>query len=76
MKDWLSGKVVSGGVINTVRAVHAAKLSSRMSVESAITQSRQEIADIETIATSREIMAASLERDEDLFVLPLPSPIQ
>jgi hypothetical protein len=45
-KEWLSHKVISGGVVNQQRAYYAARLSQKMSLSQAIQKSRIEINDI------------------------------
>jgi subtilisin family serine protease len=44
-KDWLVGKVVSGGVVNANRAAEAGRLSQSMSLDQAIAQARQTVPD-------------------------------
>ncbi len=45
-KDFLENAVISGGIVNEVRAIYAAKLSTSMDVESAIKLSLEEIDDL------------------------------
>jgi len=68
VKDFLKGKVTSSGIVNRERAIKAAALSKTMSLESAIQQSRSEVAD-EPVTSVR----ARGVSERDLIVLPLPS---
>jgi subtilisin family serine protease len=64
-KEFLADKVVSGGIVNSERALFAAKLSRTQSLTQAIAQAQREVA-TESRATPR--MGKS-----KVFVLPLPS---
>lgn len=68
-KDWLKGKVVTGGIVNTSRALNAGRLSNRMSVSDAIGVSRSEVEDVTTINKSLKVFSPYFEG----FVLPLPN---
>lgn len=59
-KDWLSDKIVSGGLVNAPRAVKAAELSREMALDEAIARARAEIADRE-------------ENDHGAQMLPTPA---
>lgn len=65
-KDFLAGKVVSGGIVNKDRAVRAAQLSRSNSLEAAVRQARAEVRDA---VDSRNVRV----NEKDLIVLPLPS---
>lgn len=68
-KDWLSDKVVSGGVANKARAVEAAAQAASKPVAEAIAAARQSVADQ---PTAFAFVSESLDA---LFALPLPSTI-
>ncbi|MBY0517272.1 MAG: S8 family serine peptidase [Bacteriovoracaceae bacterium] len=53
LKDFLKGKVVANGIVNTNRAVLAADLSRSVGISEAITRSRSSVRDVEP---SREIV--------------------
>jgi cell wall-associated protease len=67
-KDWLKGKVKSGGVANSERAVVAADLSKNMSVTSAIAESKIRVQDINMPKSD-----VVIPQDAKDLVLPLPS---
>ncbi len=67
VKPFLSGKVASSGIVNKKRAVFAARLSVKQSLESAIAQSKRMIAE-----SRHQSVTPALERD--MIVLPLSSP--
>lgn len=69
-KDWLSDKVKSGGIINRGRAIEAAKQSLVMPLEDAIATANNLVNDVEPLYTW------SLEAAQNIFVMPLPSPIR
>jgi cell wall-associated protease len=71
-KDWLSGKVLSGGIANPDRALYAAKLAVNSDLDSAIAQSLTHVAD--TAATPSEAVVKTHEKD--IRPLRLPSFIQ
>ena len=66
-KDFLTDKVISGGIANPERAAYAARLMKSRSVGDAINAARLQVADM----TEKK----SLDRAEGIF-LPLPSLIQ
>jgi cell wall-associated protease len=72
-KDWLVGKVVSGGTANPDRALFAANLTiSGMDVNAAVSQSLTHVADI--VAAPSESVVKTHEKD--IHVMRLPSFIQ
>jgi cell wall-associated protease len=68
VKDFLKGKVSSSGVVNTERAIAAAKSSRTMSIDQAIQHARRSVADMAADHVVVDRAAA-----QDLLVLPLPS---
>lgn len=67
-KDWLMGKVSSGGIVNVKRALFAAELSAKMSLDAALSEARFNIAD--------DIQAESTldaDADKDLVLAPMPA---
>ena len=52
-KDWLKGKVASGGVVNPDRAYQSAMLSKTASVKDAIAQARKEVADVPAVEPTK-----------------------
>ena len=70
LKDWLKGKVVTGGVVNTSRALSAGRLSNRMSVSDAIGISRGQVEDV-TVTPNKSLRVSSSYFEG--FVLPLPN---
>jgi subtilisin family serine protease len=67
-KDWLNGKVSSGGIVNKMRAFKAADLSLSMSLEDAILASKENIKDV------AYTKIANVEFDDsDVVVAPLPA---
>ena len=66
-KDWLAGKVVSGGTVNGARAVAAAQLSLTMPLAQAIAQAQAQVAD-EVVVQSFRVRGSSFMP----YVLPLP----
>jgi subtilisin family serine protease len=66
-KDYLKGKVASGGVINTERALAAAQLAKTMQLGDAIDRAKAQISDV--IETAGKVAGFQ----EDSMVLPLPS---
>jgi subtilisin family serine protease len=72
-KDWLAGKVVSGGIANPDRALFAAKLTmSGSDLDSAIAQSRTHVADI--APTQSELAVQS--HASEVHAVRMPSFIQ
>ena len=45
-KDFLTGVVKTGGIVNEIRAVEAAKMTLSMDIDSAVINARQFISDI------------------------------
>jgi cell wall-associated protease len=68
LKDFLTGKVASGGIVNPNRAIMAAKLSLSMSVTDAVAQARAQVADM-PVATNHPKLRAGYEG----YVMPLPT---
>jgi subtilisin family serine protease len=69
LKDFLKGKVVSAGIVNSKRAVYAAELSKTMALVKAIQTARVDIAD------TKYSHDKNMEMDSDYIsgsVLPLP----
>lgn len=69
-KDWLVGKVVSAGIVNQERAVAAAKMLGKMSVENAIGVANAQIADLED---ARDLHAS--EQWANLGMKPIVAPM-
>ena len=67
-KDFLKGKVLSEGIVNSDRALRAATLSLTVSVEDAILRSKDEVKDI----SRRNV----IEDQSKIFVMPLFSPFK
>ena len=67
-KDFLQGKVASGGIVNKTRAVKAALLAAAMPLKDAIAQARLDVADIK--ATTFKKGAG------DVVPVALPNPIR
>ena len=67
LKDFLKGKVISGGIVNLNRAVLAAKLSKSMQLSDAIDSARVQVSDVD----GRTYEKAST--DYEGYVIPLPS---
>lgn len=66
LKEFLSGKVASGGIVNINRAVTAAKLALTMQLNDALNAARVQVNDVKTPFT--------LERTrEEGIVLPMPT---
>ncbi len=70
-KDFLKGKVISNGIVNTDRAVYAAKLSVTYSLNYSINQAKVSVQDVQETLVGRKMM-----NDKNVFVLPLPSTIK
>ena len=68
-KEFLKGKVVADGMVNTQRAIRAADLSLNNGLTAAIELARTEVADV-TTKTKSFPLGAPLEKG---FVLPLQS---
>ncbi len=82
-KDWLKGKVKSGGIVNMARAIKASELSQRMKVEDAIQLSFKEIGEESLPKIPASLVKKShvklSQSDRELMkklVLPLPSLIE
>ena len=69
LKDFLKGKVVSAGIVNTSRAVSAAKLSLSMQLSAAIDAARLQVSDVPV--TDR--IFRNGEQVSEGYVMPLPS---
>ena len=67
LKDFMIGKVLSGGIVNTSRAMAAAKLTKTMQIEDAVKAARVQINDVNPGFMFNE------QSEGDAFVLPLPS---
>ena len=67
LKDFLKGKVVSGGVVNTKRAVMAAKMSKSMDLNQAIKSAYLQVNDVSVPFNKTK------GDDFEGFVLPMPS---
>jgi cell wall-associated protease len=67
-KDFLKGKIVSSGVVNSMRAVRAAELSAYNSIEESINMAKEEISDTPSNKKYYNI--------NHVPVLPLPSLFQ
>lgn len=67
-KDWLVGKVTSGGIVNSHRAVAAAELSNRMPLEQALSQARIEVAD-----EMHARLGIDAETERNLVIMPMPA---
>lgn len=67
LKDFLKGKVASSGIVNTDRAMMAAKLSLTMQLDQALSSARVQINDVSTQSFS------NVKAADEAFVLPLPS---
>lgn len=67
-KSFLTGKVVSGGIANTERAVYAAKLSLTQTIEASIEMASKSVRD-----HVEENNLLSTSDEDELFVLPLPN---
>lgn len=70
-KDFLKGKVISGGIVNVNRAVTAAKLAKSMQLSDAIKSARLQINDVDT-----GFMFESTGNEYEGYVLPMPSLFQ
>lgn len=70
MKDYLSGKVSTSGLVNAQRAKKAAELSKSLPLQEAIRQARSAVGD------RQDHFAFTSADDRDVFVLPMPSTIQ
>jgi subtilisin family serine protease len=66
LKDFLKGKVVSSGIVNTDRAIMAAKLALTQQLDQALEAARVQINDVQ----SQQFMG--VKNEENTFVLPLP----
>ena len=69
LKAFLKGKVVSGGIVNTKRAMMAAKLSTSMQLSDAISTSRVQVNDVDGASFYKN----GHPTDYEGFVMPLPS---
>jgi hypothetical protein len=66
MKDFLKDKVASGGIVNSARALLAAKLASSMPIDQAVASSRMQVSDVQE-------NSSSWLSESPGMVLPLPS---
>jgi cell wall-associated protease len=66
-KDFLVGKVASGGIANPERAVAAAQLSTTMDLSAAIEKANIQVSDYESLAIE------SFSSEQGSFMLPLPT---
>jgi cell wall-associated protease len=66
LKDFLKGKVVSSGIVNTDRAIMAAKLALTMQLDQALESARVQINDVQ----GQQFMG--VKNEENTFVLPMP----
>jgi subtilisin family serine protease len=66
LKDFLKGKVASGGIVNLNRAVTAGRLSRSMQLADAIQAARVQVSDVNT----RHLESFGIQREG--YVLPLP----
>ena len=69
LKDFLKGKVYSRGIVNTPRAVTAAKLALTMQITDAVNAARVQINDV----NPGFMFEHNIADEEGVFVLPLPS---
>ena len=67
LKDFLKGKVASGGIVNTNRSLMAAKLSRTLSVSESISSSRLQVNDVQENPTKWNT------NGYEGFVMPLPT---
>jgi len=67
MKEFLAGKVVSSGIVNSSRAILAAKFSTTMQLADAIQSARLQVNDVQGG------LFESSRSDYEGYVLPLPS---
>jgi cell wall-associated protease len=67
-KDWLVGKVKTGGIVNGNRAFVAAELSRSMTIADAIGRANREIPD-----APEDKEFANSQDDQDIWVAPLPA---
>jgi subtilisin family serine protease len=75
-KDFLAGKVISGGIVNAERAIFAARLLvANRSVESVMRLARSEVADQIETSEQRWLLDPRNEGESGLF-LPLPQLLQ
>jgi cell wall-associated protease len=68
LKDFLNGKVVSGGIVNPERAVLAATMVKTHGIDTAIATARQQVADVIPAATK----SAAFSGYEG-YVMPMPT---
>lgn len=69
-KQWLHGKVASQGIVNTDRAIMAAKLSKSQGIETAINSARAQVADVVAKLPTQK---NGILPDYEGFVMPLPT---
>jgi hypothetical protein len=67
-REYLDGKVKTGGIVNSERAVRAAELSKSMNLNAAIALSHQEVKD-----NGPDKVLGPTSVAQKGFVLPLPS---
>ena len=66
LKEFLKGKVASSGIVNTTRAISAAKLALTMQINDAVQAARVQVNDVPAPFTKANFA-------EESYVLPLPS---
>ena len=71
VKSYLKGKVASSGIVNTNRAIMAAKLTKTMGLSAAISAAQVQVSDVPSYS-----FAPENEDGYEGFVIPLPSLIQ
>jgi subtilisin family serine protease len=71
-KDFLKGMVISGGIVNTSRAIMAATMSKSMQLSDAINSARLQVNDVNS-----GFMFESMSHDDyEGYVMPMPSLFQ
>lgn len=66
LKEFLKGKVAAAGIVNTNRAITAAKLALTMQLNDALNAARVQVNDV-------PVSFSKAGRSEEAFVMPLPS---
>lgn len=66
LKSFMKGKVASGGIVNTRRALTAAKLALTMQINDAVNAARVQVNDIQPVQLKGK-------QSEGAFILPLPT---
>lgn len=74
-KDWLAGKVTSGGMVNPARAKRAADLSLSLPLAKAISQAQTDVPDVQG-AGPNDGPSSEIISEADIFVLPLQSELK